>query len=270
MDGQRTGPEAQTPPTRMRVLGGDVDAVTPAQVLALVDQRIAEGRGAVIANHNLHSLYLLRRSADMRSFYALADLIEADSTPMILWARLLGLPISRRHRCTYLDWRELFWSLASARGWRVFYLGGEPGIAASGAAAVKQRWPGAAIIVRHGRFEPSRTGPENAEVLAAIGSAQPHVLFVGMGMPRQEAWILDNLDRLGGCVIFSVGAAFDYEAGAIPTPPRWTGRMGLEWLFRFASEPRRLFSRYMIEPWSLILPAMEDIWAAARPRGRTT
>jgi len=125
------------------------------------------------------------------------------------------------------------------------------------------------IIVRHGRFEPDRNGPDNAEVLAAINDAQPDVLFVGMGMPRQESWILDNLDGLGGRVIFSVGAAFDYEAGAIPTPPRWTGRVGLEWLFRLASEPRRLFSRYLIEPWSLIPPAMEDIWAAIRPGGRS-
>ena len=255
---------------RLKVLGGEVDAVTPAQVLELADRRIGERVPAVIANHNLHSLYLLRRTAAMRAFYARADLIEADSTPMILWARLLGLPISRRHRCTYLDWREAFWAMACKRGWRIFYLGGEPGIALTGAEMIARRWPGVSITVRHGRFDARHDGPDNAAVLADIAAARPDVLFVGMGMPRQEAWIIENLDRLGPCVVFSVGAAFDYEAGAIPTPPRWTGRVGLEWLFRLASEPRRLFHRYMVEPWSLIGPAIGDLAEATlRRAGRS-
>ena len=251
---------------RLKVLGGEVDAVTPAQVLALVDRRISKRVPTVIANHNLHSLYLLRRSAAMRAFYARADLIEPDSTPMILWASLLGLPISRRHRCTYLDWREAFWEMARERGWRVFYLGGEPGVAQTAADTIARRWPGVKITVRHGRFDARPDGPDNAAVLADIAAAQPDVLFVGMGMPRQEAWIIENLDRLGPCVVFSVGAAFDYEAGAIPTPPRWTGRVGMEWLFRLASEPRRLFRRYLLEPWSLIGPAMCDLAGAALRR----
>ncbi len=262
----RGEPNAPARIDRLRILGGEVDAVTPAQVLALVDRRIAEHVQTVIANHNLHSLYLLRRSAAMRAFYDRADLVEADSTPMILWGRLLGLPISRSHRCTYLDWREAFWSLARQRNWRVFYLGGEPGVAGAAAEAIARRWPGVSISVRHGRFDTAAEGPDNAAVLADIADAGPDVLFVGMGMPRQEAWIIENLDRLGPCVVFSVGAAFDYEAGAIPTPPRWTGRLGLEWLFRLASEPRRLFARYLVEPWSLIGPAMSDLVVASNRR----
>jgi N-acetylglucosaminyldiphosphoundecaprenol N-acetyl-beta-D-mannosaminyltransferase len=264
MDGAILAADAPPKPARLSVLGGEIDAVTPLQVLALTDQRITEGGGAVIANHNLHSLYLLRRSPEMRAFYRRADLIEADSTPMILWARLLGLPIGRRHRCTYLDWREDFWAMAQARGWRVFYLGGEPGGAEAGAAAVVRRWPGVSISVRHGRFDPAPGGHENAAVVAAIAEARPAVLFVGMGMPRQEAWIVGNLDRLPPCAIFSVGAAFDYEAGVISTPPRWSGRLGLEWLFRLATEPRRLFARYLVEPWSLIGPAIGDLALASR------
>src|ERR1700753_4072757 len=114
--------------SRIRLLGGDVDAVTPAQVIAFTGDRIAAGRAAIVANHNLHSLHLIRRDPQMAAFYAMADLVEADSTPMIVWGRLLGRPISRAHRATYLDWREDFWRAASERGWRVFYLGGAPGV----------------------------------------------------------------------------------------------------------------------------------------------
>lgn len=256
-------PAAQTTrPQRLRLLGGEVDIVTPADVLNFTAGRVARGGRGIVANHNLHSLYLLRRSPEMGRFYELADLIEADSTPLILWGRLLGRPIGREHRCTYLDWREAFWRRATENGWRVFYLGGEPGVAARGAEAVGRRWPGVQIATRHGRFD--MEGPENAEVLAEISSFSPQVLFVGMGMPRQEAWIAANLERLPPCVAFSVGAAFDYEAGVSATPPRWSGRLGVEWLFRLGAEPRRLAGRYLVEPWSLIGPAAADLASLLR------
>lgn len=252
--------EASPPaPRRVRLLGGEVDLVTADQVMDFIAARVASGRGAIVANHNLHSLHLQRGSQGMRRFYELADLIEADSTPMIAWGRLLGLPISPRHRCTYLDWREQFWGRATADGWRVFYLGGAPGVAAKGAAAVRTRHGGVRIGVRDGYFDAAPGSPANQAVLSEIADFAPHVLLVGMGMPRQEQWILDSISELGRYVVLPVGAALDYEAGAVPTPPRWMGRAGLEWAFRFATEPRRLFTRYFLEPWSLIPAAARDV-----------
>lgn len=248
---------------RVRLLGGEVDAVTPAEVLAFAAARIQAGRKAIVANHNLHSLYLVRRSPAMRAFYQAADLVEADSTPMILWGRLLGRPISRAHRATYLDWRESFWAEAVRRGWKVFYLGGATGVAERGAQVIRERWPGAQIAVRDGFFDMDDAA-QAAEIRDTINRFRPDVLFVGMGMPRQEAWILANYEALASGVVFPVGAAFDYEAGAVPTPPRWTGRVGLEWLFRFYAEPRRLFGRYFVEPWSLIGPALGDLVRSGR------
>jgi len=249
---------------RVRVLGGEVDLVTPAEVMAFTARAIAERRTAVVANHNLHSLSLIRRDPSMAAFYGRADLIEADSTPMIAWAALLGLPLRRRHRATYLDWREDFWRLAREKGWRVFHLGGAPGVAARAAEAIRGRWPGVILEVRDGWFDPA--GADNASVVEAVRGFRPEVLFVGMGMPRQERWLLDNLDALGPCVAFPVGGAFDYEAGVVPTPPRWTGRLGVEWLARFLAEPRRLFVRYFVEPWTLIPAALGDVRRTALKR----
>jgi N-acetylglucosaminyldiphosphoundecaprenol N-acetyl-beta-D-mannosaminyltransferase len=243
---------------RVRLLGGEVDAVTPADVIAFAGARIAARRGAVVANHNLHSLYWLRREPGMGAFYRMADLIEADSRPLIAWGRALGRPIRPEHRATYLDWREAFWDAAAANGWRVFYLGGAAGVPERAAEALRRRWPGVEIGVRDGFFAMDDAA-EAESVLGAIAAFAPDVLFVGMGMPRQELWVARFRDRLGPCVIFTVGAAFDYEAGAVPTPPRWSGRFGVEWLFRFAAEPRRLFVRYFIEPWSLLGAAIADL-----------
>jgi N-acetylglucosaminyldiphosphoundecaprenol N-acetyl-beta-D-mannosaminyltransferase len=256
----------ETPrPDRIHLLGGDVDLITPEAMLRHVESFLAKGRSAVIANHNAHSLYLCRTSPEMRAYFEDADLIEVDSTPMIAWGRLLGLPIGPEHRCTYLDWREDFWRRAEALGWRVFYLGGEPGVADAARAAILERWPKVSLASRHGYFDTTARGPENRAVLAQIAAFDPDILFVGMGMPRQELWIADNRAELGRAVVFSIGAAFDYEAGAQQAAPRWMGQAGIEWLFRLAVQPRRLGSRYLVEPWRLLPAAMADIRARLRP-----
>jgi N-acetylglucosaminyldiphosphoundecaprenol N-acetyl-beta-D-mannosaminyltransferase len=253
-----THPAENDRPARIRLLGGEVDLVTPAAVIAFAGARIRAGMGGVVANHNLHSLYWLRREPEMADFYGMADLIEIDSRPLIAWGRWLGYPVGVEHRATYLDWREAFWRAAQAGGWRVFQLGGAPGVADRAAAALRQSWPGVEIGVQHGYFDLD-SPKEAAAVVETIRDWRPDVLFVGMGMPRQERWVARHRGALPACVIFTVGAAFDYEAGVTPTPPRWSGRLGVEWLFRFAAEPTRLFTRYFIEPWSLIGPALADL-----------
>lgn len=246
-------------PPRLRLLGADFDLVTPREVMERTAAWVARGGTAVVANHNSHSLYLHRRSADLRAFFAQADLIEIDSVPVIAWGRLLGLPVSRAHRCTYLDWREAFWSLADLKGWKVFYLGGAPGVAEAGCAQIAARWRSVKLASAHGYVDPVPDSAGNQAVLTQIADFDPDVIFVGMGMPRQETWILRNRPAIRRGVIFSVGAAFDYEAGVQTAAPRWMGRLGLEWLFRLATQPRRLATRYLVEPWALLPLAFADL-----------
>jgi N-acetylglucosaminyldiphosphoundecaprenol N-acetyl-beta-D-mannosaminyltransferase len=103
-----------------------------------------------------------------------------------------------------------------------------------------------------GYFDAGSGSAENEAILQQVNRYKPDLLMVGMGMPRQELWIQANFHRLEAHVIMPSGAAIDYTAGAVPTPPRWAGDMGIEWLFRLLSEPRRLFSRYLIEPWYIL------------------
>jgi len=245
------------PPRRIRLLGGEMDVMTTSQLLDFIGACVAARRPTLIANHNLHSLHLWRRTAAMAALYARADRIEIDSTPLIAWGRLMGHKISRAHRLTYLDWREAFWTRAAAEGWRVFHLGCAPGVGEKAVAAIMERHPALKLATRHGFFDVA--GPGNDAVLAAIRKHQPAILLVGMGMPRQEVWIEANRDGLPPCVIMPIGGALAYEAGAVATPPRWTGRLGVEWLWRFATEPRRLFHRYFVEPWALAPQAIDDI-----------
>ena len=242
---------------RVEMLGEAIDLVRPEEVLLQVRMWVEDGVQAVVANHNLHSLALVREDRDMRAFYDLADLIQLDSRPLVWFGRLKGLPSRGSHRSTYLDWRDHFWSLADRLGWRVFYIGGAEGVAARAAETLTARFPRATIATRSGYFD--MAGEDNRKLLTTIDAFRPHILFVGMGMPRQEAWIADNLSALPDCVVFNVGAAFDYEAGVQKAAPRWMGRVGVEWLYRLVADPRRLFVRYCVEPWRLIRPALADL-----------
>ena len=249
-------------------MGEPIDLVTCEEVMRFVTRKVNSGQKSSIANHNSHSLYLIDRHPEMRAFYGRVDLIEADSMPLILWGKLMGEPISRGHRCTYLCWRDIFWNVANRRNWRVYYLGGAPGVAETAAERLRELAPGATIQVRDGFFDMTPGSAENAAIVAEINALRPHVLFVGMGMPRQEIWLERNYNALPPCVMLPVGAAFDYEAGVQKAAPRWTGRLGVEWAYRFFNNPARLFERYFIEPWSLLPVMVRDVTGRITPRPR--
>jgi N-acetylglucosaminyldiphosphoundecaprenol N-acetyl-beta-D-mannosaminyltransferase len=250
----------------MHALGVEMDLVRPEEVMHHVAHAVAAGERYCVANYNLHGVHLAHRNPDYAQFCEAADLIEVDSTPIIFFTRLLGLHSRPFHRCTYLDWREHFWSLANREGWRIFYLGGAPGVPETAAEGLVRRYPGVVIKTRHGYFDAAPGSADNAEILAEIAAFRPQILFVGMGMPRQEAWLVRHAPQIAPCVTFSVGAAFDYEAGVQCAAPRWMGRAGVEWLYRLARDPRRLFGRYLIEPWSLAGVALADIALAIRSK----
>ena len=249
---------------RTSLLGGAVDVVRRREVLEFIERAAGANQTVVVGNQNLHSLYLCRSNAELVRFYERADLIEIDSMPMVYWGRLLGLKTQRQHRSTYLDWRDAFWRMAQRNGWRVFLLGAAPGVAEDARGRLSALWPGLKIGVHHGFFDLSPGSEENAEAVRSVNAFRPHVTLVGMGMPHQEVWIARNIDALESGVTLSVGAAIDYEAGAQPPAPRILGDLCLEWLYRLVRDPRRLWRRYLLEPWALSGAAWRDIQAARR------
>jgi len=244
---------------RVNLLGGPVDLVSQREVIRFIAEAVAGGRKAIIGNQNLHSLEISRRNADLRAFFAAADLIEIDSMPLLHWGRLLGLRLSRSHRSTYLDWRDQFWGEAARLGWRVFLLGATEGVNSEAISRLASRWPGVVFAGHHGYFDHARGSSDNQALVERISAFRPDVLLVGMGMPLQEIWIEQNYAALDSGVVLSVGAAFDYEAGAQKPAPQIYGELCLEWLFRLAHDPRRLFRRYLVEPWALLAPALTDL-----------
>lgn len=251
-----------------RLLDVRVNALSVNTLTAAVAVGVRSGEPRIIANHNLHSIYLHQRDEKLRAFYRLADLVHVDGMSVIAAGRLLGLPLRREHRVTYLDWIDGLLATAAVRGWRVMSIGHETSVAQRGAGELRRRHPGLVLEALPGFFDTSVGGSDNRALLRRIHEFEPDVLMVGMGMPRQEHWIYDNYLELPPCVVLTAGAAIAYAAGNVATPPRWAGAMYLEWAFRLLAEPRRLWRRYLLEPWSVLpILARELIAGAARREG---
>jgi N-acetylglucosaminyldiphosphoundecaprenol N-acetyl-beta-D-mannosaminyltransferase len=195
---------------------------------------------------------MFHQSAAMRRFYAAADRVHIDGISIVWLARIFGIPLANQHRTGYLDWLPTMMQAAQDLGWRVYYLGSKPAVLETGLHKLREQWPGLQIKGRHGYFEKTVRGLENLEVLTEIAEYRPDLLMVGMGMPMQEEWIIENLAHLPISTVVACGALMDYVSGVVSTPPRWLGRLGLEWMFRLATEPRRMWRRYLVEPWTVL------------------
>lgn len=237
------------------ILGVKVNLLSMKQLNFLIDETIRLNQKRIIANHNLNSLYIFHHNPMMRKFYSVVDYVHIDGMALVLLGKLLKLPFKREHRVTYADW---VWSLmeqAVENNWRILYLGSKPGVAERGAKILKDRYPGLDIATVHGYFSLHN---QNHKVIEKINTYRPNVLMVGMGMPRQEEWILNNIHQIDANIVLPSGACIDYIAKEIATPPRWMGQVGLEWLYRLITEPKRLWRRYLIEPWFIAKLFLEE------------
>ena len=220
------------------------------------------GPARVIANHNLHSLALWRKHQDLRDYYAATDAIHIDGMPVVAWARWRDPSIGRVHRTSFMDWFPDLLDDAARLGLRLYWLGSPPDGLPRILATLRQRWPTLQVDGHHGFL----TSADEPVVIHALTAFAPHLILVGMGMPRQERWISRWRKQIPSGVILPCGAAGEYLAGLQPLPPRWSGRLGVEWLWRLLHDPRRLAHRYLIEPLGLLLPVLADRWAASRGR----
>jgi len=241
------------------MLGSRVQALTIEDLNALIATAIAGGERKVFLTQNVHSLYCLQRDETLREFYGRADHVLIDGMPLVFLGRLLGMPLRREHRVAYLDWLGPLLAEAERSGWRVFFLAATPAVLDRATAILRQRYPAVQLTAHSGYFDARPGSAENEAVVEAIKTWRTQLLIVGMGMPREQRWILEHRDRLAVNAISNCGAVLDYVAGAIPTPPRWTGPLGIEWAFRLVAEPRRLAKRYLAEPWSLAPAVLRDL-----------
>jgi N-acetylglucosaminyldiphosphoundecaprenol N-acetyl-beta-D-mannosaminyltransferase len=249
LDARRAGGAVLAELRSAEFCGVRVDALSIADIERLIAQAVEDSRQIVIAHHNLHSVRVVSTDQRMQAFYEQADWVHVDGIGIVAMARALGLPLRRADKVTYVDLLAPLLEAAQRRRWRVAFLGWRPEVVERARTVLTERYPTLQQFYHHGYFDPSPGSAEGERVVTVVNAFAPDVLLVGMGMPRQEHWILDHRRILHARAILPAGACLDYVAGAVSTPPRLLGRTGLEWLYRLICEPRRLWRRYLIEPW---------------------
>jgi N-acetylglucosaminyldiphosphoundecaprenol N-acetyl-beta-D-mannosaminyltransferase len=223
------------------ILGVPIHNQGLGQTVARVGAWVRKGQRRMVCVVPVHSLMDSFRHPGHRRALLESDHNTADGVP-IMWAqRLFGHREAERVYGPDLTLELL--CRGAAEGWRVAFYGGRPERLELLVERMSERFPALDVVFAQSPpFRPLSVA-EDAQVVTALAAARPDLVLVGLGAPKQEAWMADHRGRIPG-VLVGVGAAFDFHAGAVPQAPPVLQRWGLEWAFRLAIEPRRLLRRY--------------------------
>ena len=225
------------------IFGIPIDLAQPAELLRTLTRWAADDQTRRVMYVNAHVVNQSHGLPELGRALRAADLVYCDGYGVRLAARALDLEIP--HRMTGADWIWGLATLCELSGSSIYLLGSEPPIAREASARLRRWYPRLEIAgAHHGYFE--LDSPHNERVIEDINAARPDIVLVGMGTPKQELWVDRYADRLDGAVVWTVGALFDYVSGHTPRAPRWLADNGLEWIFRLAIEPRRMWRRYLL------------------------
>lgn len=234
-------------PRRPRVdLGGTlIDQVDRAAAVDRIRQFLQAGMSHQVVTLNLDFLSIASRDLRFQQIINNAHLAVPDGMPLVWLSRLKGQPLSER--VTGVDLVDDCCRIAAETGVSVFLLGAAPGVADKAARELERRHAGLRIA---GTYSPpigELSARENAHIVQLVRDAAPGFLFVALGAPRQDLWIHDHLAQLGVPVSMGVGCVLDLLAGAVTRAPVWMQDAGLEWAYRLAQEPGRLWRRYLLK-----------------------
>jgi N-acetylglucosaminyldiphosphoundecaprenol N-acetyl-beta-D-mannosaminyltransferase len=252
-------------PSRLQLGKLQVDRLTFAQALDRIEAMVSERTGGVVFTPNVDHVVMAGHDARFRDAYAKADLSLADGMPVVWASHLLGEPLPAK-----ISGSDLVLPLmerANRGRWRVFLLGGGPGVADAAAAKLTARFPDLVIAgTLSPRIDMSQPASSREGILESIRAARPDVVLVALGAPKQELWIAEAAAALRPAVLLGVGAAVDFVAGTVKRAPDWISAAGLEWLYRLAREPRRLWRRYLLRDPAFLFIVLGDLRRARRRR----
>jgi N-acetylglucosaminyldiphosphoundecaprenol N-acetyl-beta-D-mannosaminyltransferase len=231
--------DEKTMKKRVSILNVPVHDVSLAETAAAAREAVLNGKRLRVVTANPEIICRAASETGLRAAVAGADLVTADGVGVLWAARRLGQPL--RERVTGIDLVQALFQLGGGMGWRVFLLGGRPGVAAEAAERQGELYPGLIFAYAHGYFTPE----EEEALTERIRAFRPQVLLAGLGAPRQEIWLDAHMDL--AAVSIGVGGAFDVLAGRKKRAPLWIQRAGCEWLYRLIREPGR-FRRQWVLP----------------------
>jgi N-acetylglucosaminyldiphosphoundecaprenol N-acetyl-beta-D-mannosaminyltransferase len=231
--------------TRMRIGHAWIDSLTFDQAIDEIERLIDSGEGGSVFTPNVDHLVQLEDNAVFRDAYQEASLCLVDGQPLFWASRLLGSPLPEK-----ISGSDLILPLvrrAEQKRWRVYLIGGAPGIGTLAAEKLRAEFDVDIVGIEAPHVAKNGQPVDGPAVIERMAAARPHLVFVAFGAPKQELFIRASLAAIRPAVAVGVGAGFDFIAGTMRRAPRWMSQGGLEWLFRLAQEPRRLAKRYLLD-----------------------
>ena len=235
---------AAVPPRSVEVLGIPLALTDYERTMDWMDATIASKSRGYVCVAAVHTVMVCKEDPELRAAVLNSDLTVPDGQPLVWAMNALGHDLSSRVYGPEL--MERYCERSALTGARIFLYGGRnQGALVQLALNLRRRFPGVKIV---GGYSPpfrDLTPEEERSVVEEINHSQADVVWVGIGVPKQEKWMAHMRPRLAAPVLVGVGAAFDFHAGLVPQAPGWMQRVGLEWVFRLAQEPTRLWRRYL-------------------------
>lgn len=232
-----------SPARRVDVLGIEISAITFDQALDELQRRVAQRDDGYFTFTGVHGVIESQHNAELVRIHNDAALTCPDGMPMVWAARRAGAAWTERVYGP--DFMLAACEQSVEPGWRHFFYGGGEGVAELLTESLVLRFPGLQVA---GTYTPpfrDLDDGEVVEVVEVINAARPDIVWVGLSTPKQERWMARVAARVDAPVLLGVGAAFDMNAGLLPQAPDWMQGAGLEWAYRLAREPRRLWRRYL-------------------------
>jgi len=232
---------------RISLFGAEIDRVRMPEAVAKLGEWLYGDQPSIcrfVVTPNVDHAVLLQSSARLRDAYKDADLVLADGWPVVWASRLLRKPLPERVTGSDLV-PAIFSDAMEQQPLKTFLLGAAPGVGQRAAVQIHSQFSNVQVV---GTYSPplgfERDPDENESILERIEEAQPDLLIIGLGAPKQELWIHEHRHRVAAKVAVCAGATIDFLAGEKSRAPVWMQKTGTEWLYRIGTDPNRLGKRY--------------------------
>lgn len=236
---------------RIKFMNTDIDNLTMEETLNEIDKLIQKKNCSYVVTPNVDHIVRLEKDEELQKVYKNASLILTDGKPLIWISKWYKTPIKEK-----ISGSDLFprvCQLAANKNYTMYLLGAAEGVADTAARNLMKKYPGLNIV---GTYSPpfgfEKNEQEMNKIKTQIQDVHPDILIVGLGCPKQEKFMYYHCKELGVPISFGLGASIDFEAGNIKRAPKWMSNHGLEWLYRFSKEPKRLFKRYFVDDLKII------------------
>jgi N-acetylglucosaminyldiphosphoundecaprenol N-acetyl-beta-D-mannosaminyltransferase len=233
------------PNLRVELLDRQITLMTERAILEAIQTVCNNRQKITIASYNIHSFNLSMQIPWFYEFQQSADIARCDGLGILKALSCLGLNLPIQYRVSGTNFVPKLLDFCHQNGLAIFLLGSKPHYLEKALELSRKKYPYLRISGHHGYFD-KEDKSHNQRVIDDINQQQPNILLVGMGMPVQERWILQNRSQVDVNVFMPCGAVIDRLAGVVSNCPRWLGDRGWEWLHRLVSNPKHLASRYLL------------------------